>query len=314
MAKKKYSISIVIPCYRSENTISDVVESAVKTLNQREGKYDIVLVNDYSPDNVWNQIVKLSKKYPDIVKGLSFSSNYGQHAALLAGSKETKGDIVVFMDDDGQTDPADLWKLVDKLNEGYDTVCAKYPELKESPFRRFGSWLNDKMSNWLLGKPKNLKGSSYVAIRRFVIDEMIKYDKSYPYIGGLVYRVTKNCGSVEIEHHDRKEGTSGYTLGKLINLILNGFTAFSIKPLRVSSFIGILFSAFGFIYGILIVIRKIINPSIQAGYSSMVAILLFSSGIIMLMLGLIGEYVGRIYICMNNSPQYVVKEKTNFRK
>ena len=302
-------ISVVIPCYRSENSLKNVVDSAVKTLASRTDDYEVVLVNDGSPDNVWSVIKELARAYPGIVKGINFTKNFGQHAALLAGYKYSKGDVIVSMDDDGQTNPVYMWKLIDKLDEGFDVVYAKYPETKETLFRRVGSWLNNKMSEVLLNKPKNVKGTSFYAIRRYVVDDMIRYDKSYPYIGGLVYRTTDNIGDVEIEHQEREIGRSGYTLRKLINLTLNGFTAFSVAPLRISSYIGIFCAFAGFLYAVIIIIKKLVNPSIQLGYSSLMATILFIGGLIMFLLGLIGEYVGRIYISINNQPQYVIKER-----
>ncbi len=303
-------ISVVIPCYRSEHTLRKVVESAISTLKERKGDFEVVLVNDGSPDQVWKVIEELVSKNKNIVKGINFTRNFGQHAALLAGYKYSKGDIIISMDDDGQTNPVYLWKLVDKLNEGnYDVVYAKYPQTKESLFRRMGSWLNNKMSEVLLNKPKNVKGTSFYAIRRYIVDDMIRYDKSYPYIGGLVYRATSNIGDVEIEHEERKEGRSGYTLKKLINLTLNGFTAFSVIPLRIASYLGVFCAFAGFVYAIIIIIQKLTIPSIQLGYSSLMATILFIGGLIMFLLGLIGEYVGRIYIGINNQPQYVIKER-----
>ena len=301
-------ISVVIPCYRSENTIEDVVKSLIETFKLRKEKYEIVLVNDGSPDNVWEKIKGLKDKYKSKIVAVNLTKNFGQHAALLAGYKISKGDVVISMDDDGQTDPRAIWKLIDKLDEGYDVVYAKYPENKESLFRRIGSDLNNKMSEILIDKPKEIKGTSFNAIRRYVLEDMIRYDKSYPYIGGLVFRATNNIADVEIEHIERKQGKSGYTLGKLLSLTMNGFTAFSIKPLRIASFLGIFFSICGFIYAIIIVIRKLSNVNVQLGYSSLMSALLVIGGLIMFLLGLIGEYVGRIYIGINNSPQYVIKE------
>ena len=303
-------ISVVIPCYGSQNSLKGVVESAIETLSQREGDFEVVLVNDGSPDNVWSVIQKLVEDHPGVVKGINFTRNFGQHAALLAGYKYSRGEIIVSMDDDGQTNPVYMWKLIDRLNEGdFDVVYARYPKTKESLYRLLGSWLNNKMSEALLNKPKDVKGTSFYAIRRYVVDDMIRYDKSYPYIGGLVYRTTSNIGDIEIEHEERKEGSSGYTLSKLINLTLNGFTAFSVKPLRIASILGIFCAFLGFLYAIYTIYNKLTNPYIQMGYSSLMAVILFIGGLIMFLLGLIGEYIGRIYIGINNSPQYVIKEK-----
>lgn len=305
-------VSIVIPCYRSQTTLAPVVEEIIEVMGNRE--YEIILVCDGSPDHVWEVIKGLAEKYPKLIKGVLFSRNFGQHSALMAGYRKAKGDVVVSMDDDGQSDPQGITKLLEKLEEGYDVVYARYPKLKESPLRRFGSWLDSKMSESLIGKPKHVKGTSFNAIRRFVIDEMVRYENSYPYVGGLVYRTTKNIGEVEIEHKDRVDGTSGYSLMKLIKLWMNGFTAFSEKPLRAATFLGIGCAMIGFLYGIIIVIQKFVNPAVQLGYSSLMAVILFIGGMLMLLLGIIGEYIGRIYITINNAPQYVIKEEVGDNK
>ena len=306
------TISIVIPCYGSESTINGVVLDCINTLKQRKDKYEIILVNDCSKDNVWNEIVKLNEKYPKIVKGINLSKNFGQHAAIMAGFKECKGDVVITLDDDGQTDPRYIWDLVDKLNEGYDIVIAKYPEFKESAFRKFGSSLNKLMAENLVNQPKTIKDSSYRAFKKYIVDEILKYDKPYPYLAGLMFRVTQNVAEVEVEHHERSVGNSGYSFKKLVNLTLNGFTAFSIKPLRIATFLGFIFALIGFVYSLFLIIRKITNPtSVVLGYSSIMSVILLIGGILMILLGMIGEYIGRIYISINNSPQYVIKEKIN---
>ncbi len=304
---KKIEITVVIPCYNSEKTIVAVTDDLVASLENRTKNYEIILVNDGSKDDVWSRIKELSEKYPGVI-GLNLSRNYGQHNALMAGFNYAKGEVVVTMDDDGQNDPKYIWDLIDKLSEGFDVVIARYPKLEENGFRRLGSLVNKKMAEALVDKPKNIRGSSYRAFRSYVIKEMIKYDKSYPYLPGLIYRVTKNVTEVSVEHKKRMYGQSGYTLKKLVSLVINGFTAFSVKPLRVSSFIGCMSSIIGFIFGIVVIIRKLLNPIIQMGYSSMMSVLLFIGGLILLSLGIIGEYVGRIYIGINNSPQFVVKE------
>ena len=164
------------------------------------------------------------------------------------------------------------------------------------------------MTRVMLGKPKELYISSYFAAKRFVVDDMIRYEHSYAYVIGLVLRATKNIANVEVKHRSRAEGTSGYTLKKLLGLWFNGFTAFSIKPLRIATVIGVLCAGGGFLYGLYTIIKRLLLPDIQAGFSALMSMLVFMGGMIMLMLGLIGEYIGRIYISMNNSPQYVIRE------
>lgn len=310
---KKEKISIVIPCYNSEKTIKNVVDDTVNTLKLRPCNYEIVLINDASKDNTWNELVYIAKKNKNVI-AVNLSQNFGQHAATMAGFNISSKDIVITMDDDGQTDPKYIWDLVDKLNQGYDAVCAKYETIKESFFRRLGSSLNNKMAEYLLGKPKNIRGTSYRAIKKYIVDEIVKYDKSYPYIGGLIYRTTKNVAQVDVVHNERKIGKSGYSLKKLISLIMNGFTAFSIKPLRLSVYVGFISAFIGFAYGIIVICKKLMNSIVEIGYSSIISSILFIGGIIMILLGMIGEYVGRIYMSINNTPQYVVKEILNNSK
>lgn len=307
---KFMKLSFVIPCYRSENTIRTVVEEIRSTVAKRkEYSYEIILVNDNSPDNVWHVIRELATG-DEIVKGISLARNFGQHAALMAGYACTDGDIVISLDDDGQSPADELFKLVDKLQEGYDVVYGAYLEVRQNKFRIFGSWVNEKMNEILLGKPKGLKGTSYYAAKRFIIDEMLRYRNAYPYVGGLVFRSTRNIANVTINQRNRLEGTSGYSFFKLFSLWMNGFTAFSEKPLRMASFLGVFCAFTGFIYGIVIIIRKICNPAVPIGYSSTMAVLLLIGGVLMLLLGIIGEYIGRIYISINNAPQYVIRETT----
>ena len=190
-------------------------------------------------------------------------------------------------------------------------VYAKYTHKQHSGFRNFGSKINELMTRVMLGKPKELYLSSYFAARRFVIEEILRYTNPYPYVIGLVLRTTKRIANVEVSHREREVGVSGYTLGKLFGLWFNGFTAFSIKPLRIATAMGCVTALGGFAYGIYTVIKKFINPAVPVGFSAMMAATVFLGGMIMLMLGLIGEYLGRIYISLNNSPQYVIRECIN---
>lgn len=304
-------ISFVIPCYRSENTLENVIAEITAAMAQLvQYEYEVILVNDCSPDNtlaVIRRICASDKK----IKGISFSRNFGQHAALMAGLRSTTGDYVVCLDDDGQTPADEVNKLLEKLEEGYDAVYASYEHKQHSGFRNFGSKVNELMTRVMLEKPADLFISSYFAVRRFVVEDMIRYENSYPYVIGLVLRATKNITNVPVNHREREVGSSGYTLKKLLNLWFNGFTAFSVKPLRIATMLGTGCAAIGFLYGVYTIIKKFINPSVPMGFSSLMAAVVFFGGMIMVILGLIGEYVGRIYISMNNSPQYVIRERIN---
>ena len=301
-------ISFVIPCYRSEHTIQVVVDE-IKQKMQTLVKYDyeIILVNDCSPDATFSVIRKLCAENDNII-GINHAKNFGQHAALMAGFHFVSGDIVVCLDDDGQTPADEVDKLLDKIDEGYDVVYAKYEHKQHSGFRNWGSHVNKVMTEVMLGKPKELYISSYFAARRYIVDEMLNYKGSYPYVIGLVLRTTKNICNVSVNHRERMEGESGYSIRKLLGLWMNGFTSFSILPLRIASFGGALIALIGFICAICVIVLKFTSSYRVLGWSSMISVLLILGGLILLVLGLIGEYVGRIYISINNSPQYVIKE------
>lgn len=303
-------ISFVIPCYNSSKTIESVVNEIVTTVNKRDDEYEIILVNDCSTDDVWNVIKKLRKDNRRI-KGICFAKNFGQHSALMAGYNKASGDIVVSLDDDGQTPADEVYSLIDKLNEGYDVVYASYDHKQHSSARNLGTKLNNMMCEKLLGKPKGLTITSYFVAKRFVIDEIKKYSNSYAYVPGLVLRTTNSIASVPVNHRAREEGKSGYSFTKLIALWMNGFTAFSVKPLRISTFIGMMTAVIGFIYCIFILVNKIINPKVPIGWTSTIGVMLLIGGMILFVLGMIGEYLGRAYISLNNSPQYVIKEETD---
>ena len=304
-------ISYIIPCYRSERTIEKVVNEIKATmLNLKQYEYEIILVNDCSPDQTFETIRTLCEK-DKTIKGINFSKNFGQHAALMAGFRYCKGDIVICLDDDGQTPADEAWKLIEKIEQGADVVYAKYAHKRHSLVRNFGSRLNDLMARTMLGKPKELYLSSYFAAKSFVVKEMLRYENSYPYVIGLVLRATKKIENVPVNHRERQEGYSGYTLGKLFGLWCNGFTAFSIKPLRIATVIGALSASAGFLYAIYTIVKRLTNPMVPAGFSALMSVILFVGGMLMLMLGLIGEYIGRIYISINNAPQYVIKETLN---
>lgn len=310
----KKKVSFVIPCYNSSQTLESVmaeIKDTMEKLSQYE--YEVILVNDCSPDNTFEVITKLCKDNKNIC-GVNLAKNFGQHGALMAGFHQVTGDILVCLDDDGQTPANEVGKLLEKIEAGDDVVYASYAHKKHSLFRNFGSFVNEKMAQFLLGKPKELYVSSYFAARRFVVNEMLKYGNAYPYVIGLVLRTTKKISNVPVNHREREIGQSGYTLRKLLGLWFNGFTAFSTKPLRIATISGTVFALFGFLYGLYTVIKKFVNPAVPVGFSSMMSALMFIGGVMMLMLGLIGEYIGRMYICMNNAPQFVVRDLIEIEK
>lgn len=304
---KKKKISIVIPCYNSEKMIGTVIEQIRKVVQKRnEYEYEIILVNDGSKDRTWEIIKRLAQEDKNIIS-INFSKNFGQHSALMAAYRSVSGDIILGLDDDGEHNPEEMFQLVDKLNEGYDYVCADY-ETNQSRFRSFGTRLNNLMATILIDKPKEIDLTSYYVMRRFVIDEIVKYNCPYPYVGGLLLRTTKNLATVPLIRRKRLSGTSGYNLKKMLKLWINGFTAFSVKPLRAATGLGMLSAFIGFIWALILIIKRLCFMSYVPGYVSTIVCITIFSGMIMMLLGVIGEYIGRIYISINNAPQYVIKE------
>lgn len=308
-------LSFVIPCYCSERTIANVVEQVQIIMKElKTYDYEMILVNDGSKDNTFGVLEELVNKNEKI-KAVDLAKNSGQHAAILAGFHHVSGDLVVTLDDDGQTPIENLPQMLEKMKDGYDVVSAKYVKRNQpSLFRRFGTALNRKMVKWLIESPEDIRFSVFSVFRRFVVDEVIKYDQPYPYLSGLVLRITHNIGNIEMEQKAREVGQSGYSFAKLLSLWLNGFTAFSVKPLRVATMCGSICAVFGFLFAIITLIRKLVVVNIQVGWSSLVSIMLFLGGIILIMMGLLGEYLGRAYMCINHTPQFVVRKKCGFEE
>ena len=303
-------ISIVIPCYRSENTIEYVIDLIDETMKiHTEYDYEVILVNDGSPDNTFEVISKLASQDEHIL-AIDLSRNFGQHSALMAGYSMVTGDYVLGMDDDGEHDPREMFKLIEELEKGYDYVCAKFPSTNHSLYKKMGSKLNDWMATKFIGKPQNAIFSSYYVMRRYVVDEIIKSTNPYPYVGGMLVAVTKRLSYVPIEHCSRYAGESSYHFKNSVSLWVNGITAYSVKPLWAAAILGVLFDLFGIVVAIGSIIQKIINPEVLIGTFLCTACILVG-GVIMVLLGLIGEYIGRIYMVSNNIPQYTIRTVIN---
>lgn len=303
-------VSFAIPCYGSERTIENVVAELRQVMTSLpDFSYEIIMVSDASPDNVFQVIQKICEADPDHCKGAELAKNFGQHAALMAGYRMATGDYILSLDDDGQAPIESVPQMLEALKET-DIVFGSYAHKKHNAFRNFGSKVNDWMAEFLLGKPKKLHVTSYFAMRRFIMDEIVKYNNAYPYLLGLLLRATKNIVNVPVNHRERAEGKSGYTLRKLLRLWINGFTAFSVVPLRMATFCGFLCAFLGALGVIWCITNKIIRPEAPMGYSSMMTTILFVGGMLMMMLGMIGEYIGRTYICINKAPQYVIRSTT----
>jgi len=306
-------LSFVIPCYNSEKTIEGVIKEIIETTQSIEWDYEIILINDCSKDKTWDTIKSLCKDNKKI-KGITFSKNFGQPSAIMAGLKRISGKYVVCLDDDGQAPVDELPKLVNKIEEGYDVVFSKYPEVKQSFFRNFTSKINAIMARIMTEKPKGISTASFFIMRKYVAENIVLYESPYPYLSGLIFRITHNAANVSVSHRERKVGQSGYTFKKLLKLWINGFTSFSILPLRVAIVFGFVFAVVGILLAIFVVIRKIMIPEIQMGYTSLMAMNSFLGGVILFCIGGVGEYIGRSYMCINKTPQYIIKETSDMEE
>jgi len=252
---------------------------------------------------------KLTEKFPQSVTFVHLSRNFGEHSAVLAGLSHARGRYVAVLDDDGQNPPEEIVPMLQELKrENYDVVYGHYIEKKHSWFRNAGSWFNDRIATIMLHKPKDLYLSSFKIMNRFLVNEIIKYRGPYPYTDGLIYRTTRKIGQIPVEHRASVSGPSRYTFRKLVSLWLNMFLNFSIKPLRLSVYVGLLASCLSILALIAILIDKLwITPNLTVGIPTVLGSIVFFAGIQLMILGLVGEYLGRLYLDHTGTPQYVVR-------
>ena len=300
-------LSICIPVFFGAKTIEKLVIEIKNRLNDYQ--LEVIIVNDGSKDDSDKICINLAEKY-SFVKYISLRKNFGEHNAVLCGLGYVTGDYVAIINDDFQNPPSEIIKLVGKAKENnYDVVYSRYKKKKHHWFRNLGSKFNDLVAAWLLDKPKGLYLSSFKLIKKELVDEIVRYKGPFPYIDGLILRVTDNIATKTVKHSDRQSGESNYTLSKLISLWLNMFVNFSIKPLRIATVIGIVISFFSFMLGFYMALEKIIHPDIAIGWTSLIVSVLFLSGIQLIFLGIIGEYLGKQYLDQNGTPGFVVKEE-----
>lgn len=307
-------ISFVISCYRSEKTIKKVIDEIIEVMNEKkEYVYEIITVNDCSPDAVLNTLISIAKVNQNI-KVIDFMQNFGREAGLMAGLANAEGDIAVILDDDCQCPSKEVFRLIAPIESGeYDVSSALYKEKMESWFKRTCSEMYRICAQSMLGQPRGVRLENFIAISRSVYKKMLEYRNPFPFMDGLILRITKRIAMVPMEERSRGDDNStGFTFFKSLKLFLDGLTAFSIKPLRVASVLGFITAVVGVAYLIFTIVYYFVSPDgIEAGYSSLMSVILFVGGIMMMMIGMMGEYIGRIYICINQSPQYVIRNTYN---
>lgn len=304
-------VSFAIPCYKSSKTITSVVDEIKRVILSKEGyDYEIILVNDYPFDTTFDVIKDLCK-HDDKIIGINLSKNFGQTSAKMAAIGYCTGDVLIYLDDDGQHPVDCVFQLIEKISEGYDAVYGYFADKKHSRFKQITSNLNSKLLEINGSKPKGVHISSFYALSKFAVDSYKEYKSPFPSMGGYLNSIAGKSTEIELPHRDRLSGNSNYTLRKLLKLWFTGFTNFSILPLRFIAVLGFIISIIGFIYGIIIITEKFVLPNVSAGYTSIIAVILFLGGLILFGLGFLGEYIGRIYMTVSNLQQYRIREVIN---
>lgn len=301
-------VSIVIPVYNSEKCLDELnaqVSDALKNIT-----YEMILVNDKSKDRSWSKIVSLTQVNPRI-KGITLKKNAGQDNAIMAGLSQAAGDFVVIMDDDLQHSPFDIPKLLSKCKEGFDVCYAQFADKKQSLWKNAGSKLNDFLAEVFLKKPGGLYLSPFKIMRNSVAKNIVTYNGPFPYVDGIILSITSNFTQVEMLHQKRFEGSSNYNIVRSVSVFLKHVTGFSLYPLRMVTLIGIMAASLSFFLGGYFIIDYLTNETQVEGWITLVLLLAFFNGLILMCLGLIGEYIGRIYLTVTAKPQFVIDEIVN---
>ena len=300
-------LSLVIPVYNGSRTIGPLVERITRVFAFTP--FQIVLVNDGSEDDSEMVCAKLAEKLPQSMTFVHLSRNFGEHSAVLAGLSHARGRYIAVLDDDGQNPPEEIIPMLQELKrKNYDVVYGHYIDKQHSWFRNAGSRFNDRIATLMLHKPKDLYLSSFKVMDRFLVDEIVKYRGPFPYIDGLIYRTTRKIGQIQVDHRASMAGPSRYTFRKLVRLWLNMFLNFSIQPLRISVYVGLLASCLSIVALVAILIDKLwITKNVTVGIPTVLGSVVFFAGIQLMILGLVGEYLGRLYLDHTGTPQYVVR-------
>lgn len=302
-------LSIVVPVYNSEKSLPNLVDRLSSVLKPGFS-IEIILVDDGSRDRSTEVAKEIAERNSE-VKVISFMKNFGQINALMAGLRESRGRICVTIDDDLQNPPEEIPNMIKEIENGNDFVFGVPKMMMQNVQRRTASNLTIKLSEYLLGKPKELQTSSFIALHTSLVREMVRYDGPYPYLAGLIFRSSTKGKHILVDHKSREFGVSQYSLKKLVSLWLNGVTNFSVLPLRLAALFGFITAVFGFIITFFLILQAILFGRMLPGWLSTISCFALLSGVQLVALGLLGEYIGRAFMLLNRSPQYVIREKIN---
>jgi glycosyltransferase involved in cell wall biosynthesis len=308
-------VSIVVPVYSSEDCLEPLVRAIGEALDSTGRSYEVVLVNDYSPDDSWAVIEEICRSNPRVI-GVDLRRNFGQDNAIITGLRLARGKYVAIMDDDLQHDPNDLPALLDKMEaESADVVYADFRVKRHKLWKNLGSWFNGKLAEWVINKPKDIYLSPYKLIRREVVEAICKYDGPDPYVDGLLFQVTARFAQVPADHHPRYAGNSTYTFWKSLRVWGRLAFSFSARPMRLVSWFGFLFAMLGLLLAVVVVLYRLLSPEAfgetAVGWASLMVALLVLSGVQMFCFGIVGEYAGRTFLRVNDKPQTSIREVLN---
>jgi undecaprenyl-phosphate 4-deoxy-4-formamido-L-arabinose transferase len=300
-------LSFVIPVYNGAATIGGVVARIHDAYAGRS--IEVVLVNDGSSDETERVCRELQAAHPASVTYVHLAKNFGEHNAVLAGLHWARGAAVAILDDDGQNPPEEVRPMFEHLRRhALDVVYGRYRVKHHSVLRNIGSRFNDRVANWMLHKPPDLYLSSFKVMDRFLVDQHTRYQGAFPYIDGLILRSTSRIDQIDVEHRVAGTTRSNYTLRKLVVLWLNMFLNFSIAPLRLSALLGVCTSVLSLLLLVVIVIDKLyINPGVTLGLPTVLVTVTFFAGVQLVILGTVGEYLGRLFLDHSQKPQFVVR-------
>lgn len=304
------SLSVVIPVYRSEKTLKDLTARLVNICSELKSDFEILLVNDGSPDNSWNVVSELSRLFPE-VRGLSLMRNFGQHNALLCGIREARFDVIITLDDDLQNPPEEIPKLLNKLSQGFDVVYGTRQRERHGFTRDFAS----KITKWALSSTMGVECaknvSAYRAFRTPLREAFKEYHNTFVNIDVLLTWATTKFAAEVVRHDSRKEGVSNYSYRKLIVHALNMITGFTTLPLQIASIMGFAFTAIGGVTLAFVLIRWMVAGSVVPGFAFLASLISIFSGAQFFALGIIGEYMARMYFKTLNRPCYVLENSTS---